>query len=178
MKQREPLKVGDRVRVYGWVQMHHSPYIPRAGGPATVKYVEDDLFIHIQFDDCLVHYSCDTRQCRRFNKKEKKKKEFTFKDLVFKQATDFYGVQAKCFFPNGYGVSVIRGKHDEKSERYFSFTENDAEWELAVLKGNESDSHLCYDTPISADCVVGYLSEDGVTELMKEVQALQKEGTR
>lgn len=69
-RKLNPLKKGERVRVYGWVQMHHSPYKPRAGGPATVTYVEDERFIHVKFDDEETHYSAHPRQCVRLKPKK------------------------------------------------------------------------------------------------------------
>ena len=56
---------------------------------------------------------------------------------------------------------------------YGSYTRNDSEWELAVLKGNEEEWNLTYDTPITDD-VIGHLCEDEVTEIMKQVQELPK----
>lgn len=71
----QPLNVGDRVRVYGWVNMHHSPYKPRGGGPATVTYIEDECFCHVKFDDDETHYSAHPKQVRRLKKKPRPQKE-------------------------------------------------------------------------------------------------------
>ena len=56
-------------------------------------------------------------------------------------------------FENGYGVSVI----DMGSLK-----------ELAVLH----NGRLCYDTPI-ADDVIGYLTDDEVSEIIEEVKLLK-----
>lgn len=93
----------------------------------------------------------------------------TFKDLEFKPHRMCSGLQAKMLFPNGYGVSVVRFKI--MGERYGSHTSNEDEWELAVIKGDEEHWEICYVTPITDD-VLGYLSDDEVTEVMKKVQEL------
>jgi len=97
----------------------------------------------------------------------------TFKDLQFQPHPNSSlegGVQAKMFFPNGYGVSVVRFK---VLGTYASYTNNEDEWEMAILKGNDSKFEICYDTPITSD-VLGYLSDDEVSEIMKRVQKLPK----
>ncbi len=84
----------------------------------------------------------------------------TFNDLEFKELDSFYnGVQCRIQFDNGYGASVV--KHE------YSYGGRDGLYELAVLK----EDNLCYDTPVTSD-VEGYLSEDDVTELLKQIQEL------
>ena len=84
----------------------------------------------------------------------------TFNDLEFKahEAIGF-GLHARIDFSNGYGVSVVTGE--------YAFTDDAHPYELAVFK----DGNICYDTPITND-VIGYLTEDDVTEIMKKVQDL------
>ena len=88
----------------------------------------------------------------------------TFKDLEFKPKQihpDFKekAAQAKMEFDNGYGVSVLLGS------MYYS---NGIDtYELAVL----ADGKICYDTPITED-VLGYLTNEEVTEAMMKVQNL------
>lgn len=77
-----------------------------------------------------------------------------FKNFTSRSRPIDGGIQYINFFPNGYGVSVVR--HD------FSHT-NDNTWELAVLKGNADKWNLCYNTPITND-VLGYMSDDEVNE--------------
>jgi hypothetical protein len=85
----------------------------------------------------------------------------TFNDLEFKELDSFYeGIQARMVFENGYGASVVR--HN------FSYGGKDGLYELAVIK----DDNLCYSTPITTD-VEGYLSEDEVSELLKQIQELK-----
>jgi hypothetical protein len=85
----------------------------------------------------------------------------TFNDLEFKELDSFYnGVQCRIQFDNGYGASVV--KHE------YSYGGRDGLYELAVLKAD----NLCYDTPVTSD-VEGYLSEDEVTELLKQIQELK-----
>jgi len=73
------------------------------------------------------------------------------------------GVQHLAFFPNGYGVSIV--KHD------FSYGNKDGLWEMAVIKGNEDEWKLTYETPVTDD-VLGYLSENEVNEYVDQVIAL------
>jgi hypothetical protein len=89
----------------------------------------------------------------------------TFADLQFNDRGGAHpmGEQAKFFFPNGYGVSVIRGQH--------SYGGLQGLYELAVLMGDADDFELTYDTPITDD-VEGHLSPDDVSRLMAEVAAL------
>jgi len=87
----------------------------------------------------------------------------TFNNLKFKphRLSSHYkdAKQATMQFKNGYGVSVIIGSC------FYSNGINS--YELAVtLNGS-----ICYDTEITND-VLGYLSKEEVTEIMKKVQKL------
>jgi hypothetical protein len=98
----------------------------------------------------------------------------TFDDIEFKEHPAGDGFHGKIFFDNGYGVSVVRFKPPLglfPDISYFSYTNNDDEWELAVLFGNENLWEITYNTPIT-DNVIGHLSSDGVTDIMKKVQEL------
>lgn len=92
----------------------------------------------------------------------------TFNDLQFKKRELLFeeGItneQALMFFPNGYGVSVLLGK---------KFYSNGIDtYELAVTTGNEEEWGLCYSTPITND-VLGYLTAEKVTEVMRKIQEL------
>lgn len=87
-----------------------------------------------------------------------------FSDLVFSGRSGFGdGIAGRTFFPNGYGASVIRSS--------YSYGGADGLYELAVLRGNESDWRLTYDTPITDD-VIGHLSESDVSALLKRIEAL------
>jgi hypothetical protein len=88
----------------------------------------------------------------------------TFADLNFRTHPTGQGLQGTLFFPNGYGVSVVRFNG--------SYTSNDNEWEVAILHGNEESFKLCYSTHITSD-VIGHLTEAEVTETMKKVQELE-----
>ena len=88
----------------------------------------------------------------------------TFDDLEFNPHpsvldTMGYGILARLDFDNGYGVSVILG------DMFYSNGKNT--YEVAVFK----DGSLCFDTDIRDD-VIGYLSPDHVTEIMRLVQEL------
>jgi hypothetical protein len=85
----------------------------------------------------------------------------TFKDLEFKPHPNALGgIQAVIDFDNGYGASVICTS--------FSYGGTLGLYELAVLH----DGEITYDTPITGD-VMGYLTEDEVTELLKQIQELK-----
>jgi len=94
----------------------------------------------------------------------------TFKDLTFNTHPVCNGLQALCFFANGFGVSVVRFRLPEIN-RYGSYTDNESEWELAILYGDEKKWEITYNTPITND-VLGHLLEADVTEIMKQVQNL------
>jgi hypothetical protein len=64
-------------------------------------------------------------------------------------------------FPNGYGASVVCGP--------YTYGGPEGLWELAVV--NHSGNNLLYDTPITDD-VVGYLTEDEVSDLLGKIAAL------
>jgi len=84
----------------------------------------------------------------------------TFKDLKFKPHGIGNGVQAVIKFENDYGVSVV------KFNGSYGYSQN--LWEIAILyKG-----HLTYDTHITND-VLGYQTEEDVTNVMKQVQELK-----
>ena len=89
-----------------------------------------------------------------------------FTDLKFNKF-DYPGsvdaVQAKHFFSNGYGVSIVRHPGS------YGFLEG--LYELAVLKGTEDNWELCYDTPVTSD-VLGHLSEQDVEDNVFKVQSL------
>lgn len=83
----------------------------------------------------------------------------TFEELDFQPYAVGNGVQARTEYPNGYGASVVRFDGSYGSE--------DGLYELAVLHGGR----LNYDTPITDD-VIGYLSPERITELLKQIAAL------
>jgi hypothetical protein len=85
----------------------------------------------------------------------------TFKDIEFKTHPngEEFGITSRTKFKNGYEASVV------KSE--YSYGGRDGLYELAIFK----DDEICYDTPITDD-VIGYLTEDGVTETFVKIQEL------
>lgn len=72
----------------------------------------------------------------------------------FKSREVHNGIQYIHFFPNGYGVSIVR--HD------LSYSSKNT-WELAVLVGSEAGWDLCYTTPITSD-VLSELTDSKVNE--------------
>lgn len=69
------------------------------------------------------------------------------------------GTAARLTFPNGYGISVVSGPA--------SYGGPHGLYELAVLH----EGRIVYDTPVTTD-VLGWLSEDDVTERLNEVARL------
>jgi hypothetical protein len=86
-----------------------------------------------------------------------------FEDLDFIKLDDGFmkGVQCRMMFENGYGVSVV--------SHTYSYGGKDGLFEVAVLG---KDGNLTYDTPVTND-VVGYLTEEDVTDVLKQVQELK-----
>ena len=73
------------------------------------------------------------------------------------------GIQKVYKFENGFGASVVQ--HD------YSYGSSEGKWELAVLEFEGDDWVLTYDTPITSD-VLGYLDEEEIELILKEIQAL------
>lgn len=75
------------------------------------------------------------------------------------------GGQQRLFkFDNGYGASVVIGP--------YSYGGSDGLYELAILKfTGKNEFHLCYTTEITDD-VIGWLSEEGVQNLLTQIEAL------
>lgn len=90
----------------------------------------------------------------------------TFEDLKFisrKEPFSTIDSQALMFFDNGYGISVITGKG--------AYSDENNPYEAAVLKGNQFEWNICYDTPITDD-VIGYNTAKDITSIMKRIQEL------
>jgi hypothetical protein len=86
-----------------------------------------------------------------------------FQDLPFFPIHDapfMVGKKARMHFDNGFGVSVV--------SHSYSYGGRDGLYEVAVLDSNDE---LTYDTPVTND-VIGYLTEEDVTDVMKQVQDL------
>jgi hypothetical protein len=86
-----------------------------------------------------------------------------FEDLEFEQVNDapyMVGKKSRMHFDNGYGVSVV--------SHSYSYGGRDGLYEIAVL---DSDDNLTYDTSVTND-VIGYLTEEDVSNVMKQVQEL------
>lgn len=84
----------------------------------------------------------------------------TFNDLEFRQSLTS-GEISRLYFDNGYGVSVVRGE--------YTYGGPEGLYELAVV--DTKTEEITYHTPITDD-VIGYLTEEGVTALMAEIQLL------
>jgi hypothetical protein len=89
-----------------------------------------------------------------------------FSDLNFQPHSNYpdSGIAARHFFPNGYGISVVRFPG--------SYGANEGLYELAVLQGLEDEWEICYDTPITDD-VMGYLTIEDVETVLTQVKELK-----
>lgn len=87
-----------------------------------------------------------------------------FSDLKFKTHHTGSGVQARHFFPNGYGISVV--------QFYGSYGADQGLFEAAVVFHN---GKICYSTPITDD-VLGHLTVEDVEELLAKIEALPPVG--
>lgn len=76
------------------------------------------------------------------------------------------GSQVIHKFENGYGASVVQ--HE------FSYGGDEGLYELAVLAFNGDNWDLTYDTEITDD-VIGYLSDEDVQDLLKQIENLEKQ---
>jgi len=84
----------------------------------------------------------------------------TFNDLEFKPHPRGSGIISRIKFDNGYGASVVKGPH--------TYGGNEGLYELAVIDANDQ---VIYETPVTND-VEGYLREEDVTILLKQIQNL------
>jgi hypothetical protein len=93
-----------------------------------------------------------------------------FSDLNFQPHGNYpdTGIAARHFFPNGYGISVVRFT---TPFGVGSYGVDEGLYESAVLKGTEVDWELCYDTPITDD-VLGNQTELEVEVLLYEIENL------
>ena len=73
-------------------------------------------------------------------------------------------------YPNGYAASIVKNVYTNGAS--MSYGSGEDLWEFAVLRGGK----LCYDTPITDD-VIGYLAEDDIVALAKEVKELPSADT-
>jgi len=90
-------------------------------------------------------------------------KYMVFKDLDFTPTDNFLnGIKSSLHFENGYGVSVVKHK--------YSYGYGKGLYEMAIM---DKDNDIVYDTPITDD-VLGYLTEDDVSNYMIKVQRLEK----
>jgi len=86
-----------------------------------------------------------------------------FSDLNFNPHPNWEGVQARHFFDNGYGVSVIQSPN--------SYGGDEGLYEAAVLKVTDDDWQITYDTPITSD-VLGHQTVEDIDSLLFEIEKL------
>jgi len=71
--------------------------------------------------------------------------------------------RAIIFFDNGYGASIVTGS--------IAYTDEDHPYELAILKGNEYNHSICYDTYLTND-VIGYCNAEKINDLLEKISKL------
>jgi len=87
------------------------------------------------------------------------------------------GIQKIYRYPNGYGASIIRTATTIGGKPFtISYTSNENEWELAVIKFNSEDNdrdfEICYDTEITND-VMGHLTTKDVEKILRQIKKLK-----
>ncbi len=88
----------------------------------------------------------------------------TFNDLEFKSHPIGTGTQAKIFFENGYGASIVGGTIGLRGDGVNTF-------EVAIIHGSMEKFKLVYDTPITDD-VLNYQTKSEVTKILKQIEKL------
>lgn len=83
---------------------------------------------------------------------------------------------AVYFFPNGYGVSVINISHPNGHN--LSYTDNNTQYEVAILIGAIDDYEIAYNDENVEEEVIGYLCIDDVYDIMEEVKTFKKPETK
>lgn len=91
------------------------------------------------------------------------------------------GTQKLYRFNNGYGASVVRFMLPIPigTRRYGSYTNNENEWEVAVVKFNgdgDEDWEFAHETAVAGGDVIGYVHDDDLQELLSEIKRLNKSG--
>jgi len=84
------------------------------------------------------------------------------------------GIQKLYRFLNGWGASVVRFKLPY-GDSYGSYTDNNKEWELAVIRWlgeGEGEFTLDYTSGITDD-VIGHLSDKEVEETLIKIRELE-----
>ena len=89
----------------------------------------------------------------------------TFNDLEFESMSDPFmsGKRSRIMFDNGWGASVV--------SHTYSYGGKNGLYELAVL---DSDGELHYDNVVAEGDVRGYLEEEDVTNLLKQIQEYER----
>lgn len=82
-----------------------------------------------------------------------------FNELKFKETTMPAGVQANLFFEDGYELSIVKNTS--------SYGNAQGLYEIAVFKGN--DQVEMPGVTEEGDTVKGFLTEEGVTSIIKKM---------
>jgi hypothetical protein len=80
-------------------------------------------------------------------------------------------------FPNRYGASVVREEYTLpfRHKKYSTYTDNDNEWEVAVIKFyglDDKDYNITYETEITSD-VLGWQTDEMVNEVLSKIENLK-----
>lgn len=78
--------------------------------------------------------------------------------LSFPERDDLEVAQTLIKFPNGYGISFVKGPASYGLE-------------AGIIKHHKDEWHLCFDTPVTRD-VLGHLEDKDIIPLCKSVSEL------
>ena len=96
----------------------------------------------------------------------------TFDDIKFEPHSMGMGVHGKVFFPNGYGLSVVRFRSPFGGGSYTSVDRED--YEVAIIKGTEDKWFISYDTDLTEDVLARQTKED-INKIIKHIIRLPKD---
>jgi hypothetical protein len=90
----------------------------------------------------------------------------TFDDINLEPHSMGYGVHGKIFFPNGYGLSIVRFRSPFGGGSYTSDDRED--YEVAIIKGTKDKWDICYETNLT-DNVLARQSKEDINQIIKRV---------
>ena len=96
----------------------------------------------------------------------------TFDDIKFETHSMGMGVHGKVFFPNGYGLSIVRFISHFGGGSYTSVDRED--YEVGIIKGTEDNWGMCYETDLTND-VLARQSKEDINNIIKHIIRLPKD---
>ena len=80
----------------------------------------------------------------------------------------------RILFDNGYGVSIVCRSRLVGGYPVDTYGGRKGLFEVAVLKGDEKHSEICYGSPVTSD-VLGHLDFHEVAEVIEQVRGLTED---